>query len=66
MAPFFKLCYYPDIAQILIELNNKNPESDTVINAGRSEKQSSQTLVLTSTQSSDRVGDPVARNPQTE
>ena len=41
------------VARILNDLNNKNPELDTGVNAEISEKQNSQPLFLTSMKSSD-------------
>ena len=54
------------VAWTLIGLNNKNPKSDIGVNAERLEKQSSQPIVLTSTNSTDKMGNPVSRNSQTE
>ena len=55
------------VAQILIGISNKNPESDIGVKAERSEKQSSQPLESSYLyQCSDLRGDPVSTNPQTD
>lgn len=54
------------IAEILIGLNNQRSQSDIGVIAQRSEKQSSLALALTSSDSSEQMGDPVSRNPQNE
>ena len=57
---FFKREFIKYVSGILICFNHKNPESDIRVNAKRSEKTKSQPLVLTSAESSDRMGDCVS------
>ena len=51
------------VRRIIIDPNNKNLGSDIGVNAERSEKLSSQPLVLTSMKSSDEMGYPVSTSP---
>lgn len=60
------LYWPPDLTQFLICLNNKNLESDIRgVKADRSKKQSSKSLVLTSTKT-DKMIHLVSINPQTK
>ena len=57
---------HPFVKWILIGLKIKNSESNIGVNAVKSERQSSQPLALTSTESSYWKDDPVSRNFQIE
>lgn len=66
--PVINLLHWNAICSIiLISLNIKNPKSGTIgVKAERSQKWSSQSLVLTSIKSSDQVGYCISTSPQTK